>query len=101
MEVMRIKHMEVRPPSAASLDTYPDQSPYLFPVDITDNTVMEVVVRLSGGAGLGGAESVSLQHWILRFGAANGELRMTVADFTEWIANGQVPWVAYSDLVSV
>ena len=101
MKVLRIKHMEARPPSTASLDTYPDQSPYLFPVDITDDTVTEVVVRLSGGAGLGGAESVSLQHWILRFGADNGEFRMTVADFTDWLANSQVPWAAYSDLVSV
>ena len=43
---------------------------------------------------------VSLQHWILRFGAASGELRMIVAEFGEWICNGRPPWVAYRAIMS-
>ena len=92
MEVLSTKHMEAHTLSAASLDTYPDQPPELFPVDITDEKVTEAVGRLYGGARLGGTDSVSLQHWLLRFGAESGELHLEVIDFEEWLANGLPPW---------
>ena len=72
----------------------------MVPVDITDNVVAAVAGRLLGGAGPGGTDLVSLQHWILRFGAASGELRMIVAEFGEWICNGRPPWVAYRAIMS-
>ena len=72
MEVLRTKHPEVRPPTAASLDSYPDRPREIVPVDITNDTVTEVRGLLSGGTGPGGTDSVSLQHWLLRFGAASG-----------------------------
>ena len=100
MEVLRAKHPEVRTPTAASLDSYPDRPPELTPVDITDDTVTAVAGQLSGGAGPGGTDSVSLQHWLLRFGAASGELRMIVEDFVEWLGNGRPPWAAYRALMS-
>ena len=62
MEVIRTKHPEAQTPTAASLDSYLGRPPKLTPVDITKNTVTAVVGRLSGGAGLGGTDSVSLQH---------------------------------------
>ena len=70
--VLRTKHPKACPPTADSLDTYPDRPPELVPMDITDDTVMEVDGRLSRGAGLGGADSVSLQYWLLFFVAASG-----------------------------
>ena len=91
MGVLRTKHHEAHPPTAASLNLYPDQPPELVPVDITDNTVTTVVGRLSGGAGTGGKDSVSLQHWLLRFRALCGKLRLIVADLTEWLSNGRPP----------
>ena len=54
MEVLRTKHPDVRSPTAASLYPYPDRPPELVLVEITDNTVIEVAGRLSGGAGTGG-----------------------------------------------
>ena len=87
-------------PAAASLDSYPGRPPDLTPVDITKNTVTAVAGRLSGGDGPGGAESVSLQHWLLRFGAASAELRLIVGEFVEWLGNGRPPWAAYRDLMS-
>ena len=42
MEVLRAKHPEVRTPTPASLDLYPDSPPELVPVDITNDTVMSV-----------------------------------------------------------
>ena len=41
-----------------------------------------------------------LQHWLLCFGAVIGELRLTVADFTEWLGNGLPTLAAYRVLTS-
>ena len=73
----------------------------MVPVDITDNVVSAVAGRLSGGAGPGGTDSISLHHWLLRFGAASGELRLIVAEVGEWLSNGRPPWAAYRALMSV
>ena len=70
------------------------------PVDITDNTVTEVAGRLSGGARTDGTDSVSLQHWLLWFGVANGELRLIVGKFTEWPGNEWPPYSVYRALMS-
>ena len=48
-----------------------------------------------------GAVLVILQHWLLRFGEASNEFRLTVADFTEWLVNGRLPWDTYRALMSV
>ena len=72
MEVLHTKQPDACSPTTSSLDTYPERPPELLPVDITNGMVTEVVGRISGGAGPGGTDSVSLQHWILRFGAASG-----------------------------
>ena len=53
MEVLRTKNMDTSPPSAASLDTYTGRPLELVPVDRTEDTVTEIVGRLSGGASLG------------------------------------------------
>ena len=100
MEVLRTKHPGASPPYSASLKSYTDRPPELVPVDITEDTVTEISGRLSRGTKPEGANSVRLKHWILRFEAASGELRLTVADFTEWIAKGQPPWASYRYLTS-
>ena len=100
MEVLRTKHPDARPPSVASLDAYPNNPPEMVSVVITDNVVAVVAGRLLGGVGPGGTDSVSLQHWLLRFGAASRELRLIVADFGEWLYNGWPPWSAYHAMMS-
>ena len=82
MEVLRTKHLEARAPTLASLDSYPDRPPQLVPVNITDDTAKAVAKRLSGRAGPGGTDSVSLQHWLLRFGTVSGEISLIVGKFT-------------------
>ena len=100
LKVLRAKHPEARPPTAASLTPYTGGPPEITPVEITNDTVTAVARRLSGGAGPRGTDSVSLQHWLLRFGAANAELRLIVGDFIEWTSNGRPPWAAYCALMS-
>ena len=43
---------------------------------------------------------ICLQHWLLRFGAASGALRLIVAEMEEWLSNGRPPWAAYRALMS-
>ena len=62
--------------------------------------MIDIAWRFSGGSGLGQTDWVILKHWLLRFGAAIGELRLTVADFIEWIKNGRPPWAACHELMS-
>ena len=91
IEMLRTKHPKARAPTAASLDSYSDRTTELVLVDITDDMVTAVAGRLSGGAGPGGPDSVSLQHWLLRVRAVSGELRLIVCNFTEWLVNGRNP----------
>ena len=100
MEVLHTKHPEARTPTAAILDFYPGRPPELTPVDITKDTVTAVSGRLSEGAGPGGTDSVSLQHWLLRFSAASAELRLIVGYFVEWLGNGRPAWSVYQALMS-
>ena len=48
-----------------------------------DDTIVEVVHIISGGAGIRGMDAVRLQHWILWFGEACAYMRQVVASFTE------------------
>ena len=91
MEVLRKKHPEARTHKTANLDSYPGRPPELTPVDTTEDTVTEVARRLSGVAGPGGKDSVSLHHWLLGFGAATAEHRLIVRDFVELVGNGWPP----------
>ena len=43
---------------------------------------------------------MSLQHWLLCFGALSSVLRLTVAYFTEWLGKGPPPWATYRALIS-
>ena len=69
------------------------------PVDITNNTVASVARKLSGAAGTGRTDLVSLQYWLLRFGVASAELRKVVGEFGDWMANRLPPWAAYRALM--
>ena len=53
MEMLQAKQPEARTPTSESLDSYPDQSPELVPVEITDDMVTAVAGRLWGEAGPG------------------------------------------------
>ena len=100
VEVLHTKHPDACPLSASCLDAYPGKPPEMVPVDITDDVVSAVAGHLSGGAGPGGTNLISLQHWLLRFGAASGELQLIVAEVGKWLSNGRPPWSAYRALMS-
>ena len=75
LDLLWSKHPEASAPLDISLEAYPRQTPELLPENLTEDTEIEVAWRLSGGAGQGGTNSVSLQHWLLQFDKTSGELR--------------------------
>ena len=69
-------------------------------MDLTKDKVIEAERRLSGGARTGDTDSVSLQHYIIQFGEASGDLRLIVTYFAEWLVNECPPWATYCLLMS-
>ena len=62
---------------------------------------MKVVWCPSDCAEPGGTDSVSIQHWLLGFGEASGELWIIVLGFMKWIANENPPWATFRVLIYV
>ena len=59
-----------------------------------------VASKLSGTAGVLGAEAIELRNFLLRFGCASEELMIVVARLSGWIANSSSPWAAYCALMA-
>eukprot|EP00957_Ditylum_brightwellii_P045360 3438318-Ditylum_brightwellii.AAC.1 len=66
-EVLTSKHPEPIVPPESALTNYA-KTPVFIDVNITGEVVEKVAHRLSGAAGPGGVDSVSLQDWLLRYG---------------------------------
>lgn len=48
--------------------------------------------HLGGSGGPGGADSQSLQGWLLRFGPLSHKIQIEVAEFTQWMCSEKIPW---------
>ena len=89
LDVFWAKNIETYAPLASSLNS--DSG-----VDLPEDTVIEVMRSLSGGANTEGTDSVILQHWLLCFGEASVELRQISVEFTEGLANVCPTWDTYA-----
>lgn len=98
-QVLAEKHPDSRRADPTKLPHYPS-TPCLVPIVISEDIVAEVANNLSGGAGLGGIDSILLKHLLLKHGGASRRLRVAVANFTEWMANESPPWAAIRALMS-
>ena len=56
--------------------------------------------KLSGSSGTGGTDSEYLQGWLLKFREDIKRLRTSVENFSNWLANGILPWAAYNKSMS-
>ena len=95
------KHLDPCTHSTIRINVYPGRPPELLHVDLTEGKVVEVALHLLWGAGLGVTDSVILQHCLLQFGEASGELQQIVVGFTKWMTNYRPPWTAYHVLMFV
>ena len=93
IEILRDKHPNTRVPDPNSWKKYPNL-PELPQVHITEDTVRSVASKMRGGAGLGGLDSWFLKHILIGFGHTSSVLRQSVAKFTRWMANDDVPFEA-------
>eukprot|EP00957_Ditylum_brightwellii_P143663 10945284-Ditylum_brightwellii.AAC.1 len=69
-------------------------------VNVTGGVIEKVSHHLSGAAGPGGVDSVTLQDWLLRYGAVSRKLRESITRFVCWIANNLPPWAAIQAYVA-
>ena len=88
LELFRSKHPEDLPLTASSLEAYRGKTPSMILVGITDAKVANIARLFSG------ADLVSLQHWLLQFGASSMGIRNIVREFWDWMANSRPPWAA-------
>ena len=100
LDVLRPKHPKACPSTAQSMEAYGGKPPGLVPVEITDAAVVTVLRRLLGSESSGGVDSISLQHWLLRFGMEILGLCHIVWEFRDCMAKGSPPWAAYREPIS-
>ena len=82
-----------------SLDCYFSPPHEQVQLDLATNMVTIVAQIPSGEAGSGGVDSISIQHWLLRFGLGSLGLRQIVREFGYWMSNGLPLWAAYRELM--
>ena len=104
LEVLRAKHPAPREPTSIGIEggtfeTY-DSIPVTIPLVISSDTVEEISAKLTGSAGPGGPDSLTLKTWCLGFGQTSGELRAEIANFATWMANTNPSWAAYRALMA-
>ena len=56
-----------------------------------EDDVMWFASKISGTAGVLGAEAIELRDWLLRFGCASEELRVVVTRLADWMATPPFP----------
>ena len=98
------KHPDMRVPPAenpacAAFKVY-DEVPKMVPLDVTEDDVTWVTLKLSGAADALGAEEIELHNWLLCFGCASEELGVVVASLDDWMANSYPPRDAYCALMA-
>ena len=89
----------VENPTCAAFEEY-EEVPKTVPLDFTEDDITWVASKLSGAAGVLGAEAIELRNWLLHFGCASEELRVVVARLDDWMHNYPPPWAAYSALMA-
>ena len=69
-------------------------------LDFTQDDMTWFASKLSGAAGVLGAEAVELRNWLLCLGCSSEELRFAVARLADWMDNSSPPWAAYCALMA-
>ena len=89
----------VENPTFSAFEEY-EGVPKIVSLEFTEDDVTWVASKLSGAAGVLGAEAMELRNWFLRFGCASEELRVIVASLVDWMANSSPPWADYRALMA-
>jgi hypothetical protein len=93
-EVLLDKHPPMRDPGPTAIKDY-DEVPDFFDLDITSEHVENVAKKMSGSAGLSGFDSLALKNVLLMHGQASQRLRVVIAQFSQWLSNGNPPFAAF------
>ena len=85
-ETLKSKHPESRDVSVENLPEF-ESCLEMIDIVVTEENVEKPVKGLSSSAGPSGIDSLSMSHWILKFGASSAILRKSFADLTEWLSS--------------
>ena len=80
----------VEDPTCAAFKEY-EKVLETLPLDFTEDDVTRVLSKISGIAGVLGAEAIELRNWHLCFGCELEELRAVVSRLDDWMANSPPP----------
>ena len=72
--------------------------PETVPLNFTEDGVTWVASKISGAAGVLGAEAIELRNWLRCLGYAPEELMVSVARLDGWMP--PPPWTAYRALIA-
>ena len=110
LQVLQEKHPDMRDvdvsdPTNSAFEQY-EKVPAAIPLRITADTVEKVASELSGAAGPGGVDGVTMKKWLLQFGSRSDRLRGIIARLANWLANDPSqldkypPWAAIRALMA-
>jgi hypothetical protein len=71
-KALQFEHPDVRTADMSQLPAYAG-TPDFVNLDIMDEIIEKVAQQLSRSVGVGGSDSHTLTHWLLRFGTASGQ----------------------------
>ena len=74
--------------------------PEFLPLDFTEDGVTWVALKISGAAGALGAEAIEMRNWLICFRCASEQLRVVIANLSDWMNNSPPSWDAYLALIS-
>jgi hypothetical protein len=74
-------------PGPAAMKNY-DEVPDFIDLDITCE-------KMSGSSGLSGFDSSALKNVLLVYGQASQHLRTIIAQFSQWLSNGNPPFATF------
>ena len=89
----------VENPTCEAFEEY-GEVPETVLLNFMEDDVTWVTSKLSGAAGVMGAEVIELRNWIFCFRCASEELNIVVDRLPDWMANSSPPWVAYCALMA-
>ena len=63
----------------------------LIEMEVTDENVEHIAKKLSGSVDTLGIDSISIFHWLLKFGGASTRLSKGIDSMVEWFGNEYTP----------
>ena len=96
-DTLKLKHSQGRDIEVENLPLF-DSCRALIQIEVANENVELVAKRICGSAGPSGINSISMSHWLLKFGGASAKLWKSIKKLIKWLTNGYPLWAAYREI---